>query len=162
MASPQEVLEAFIPHPLDSTEATRSAAAKRVLQGLELNGYYFMRRQKPMDRQQSGECGTCGCDMVHVEHSATFTDMSLRLASLTQMLDQRDKVLRDVAGFMRAIVDGAVGTIEEARRIAANGIGIVHDAGDGHDTIKQPPMTPADLVPPQHNTASANDFQTPA
>ena len=141
MASPQEVLEVFIPHPSDSTEASRAHAAKTVMKGLALNDYYFMRRKTPLTDRHAGECKTCGCDMVYIEHDKTFTEAAKRIEGLTKTLEQRDVIMRDVTKFLQAIASGKLSGLAEIRKIANDGLGI----GSSDGSVKLLP--PEEMMP---------------
>lgn len=149
MPSPQEVLAAVIPHPADSTEQSRTAVAKHVMAGLELNGYYFMRRRLPMDPRHTGECETCGCDMVYTEQTdPTFLQASERLAFMTAALANRENTLKDVAKFLQEIVSGRLNDLSAIIAIAKQGLGQVDD---GSAVKLPPPMeteAPRSIVPP--------------
>lgn len=70
MASPLEVLELAIPHPSDSTAESRKAAANQCIQALQVNDFYFVRRQTPVLDQDDGQCPRCKCELVHVMHAS--------------------------------------------------------------------------------------------
>lgn len=161
MASPQEVLEAVIPHPSDSTPQSRTAAAHQVMKGLQINGYAFVRRTRPMDPRQSGECHACGCDAVYIEQGPVFSEAMQRVGVLAQQLDHIKAVGRDMAAFIRAIGSGEIASLEEAQRIAKHGMGVEEMDGG----IKLP--TPQDLARPppptdrQGAVQTYADFQSP-
>lgn len=66
MATPLEVLELAIPHPADSTPQSRKAAANQCIQALQVNDFYFVRRQTPVLDHDDGQCPHCKCELVHV------------------------------------------------------------------------------------------------
>lgn len=79
MASPQEVLEIAIPHLPDVTPEVRRTVAKQVIRALQSNEYYFVRRQLPVRDADDGECPTCKCQLVHVEHGPAFENAEARI-----------------------------------------------------------------------------------
>lgn len=99
MASPQEVIERAIPHPVDSTPESRRAASTRVLQALAANEYGFMRRRTPALSEDDGQCQYCKRETVHVDHGEPYMDALQRMA----MMAKRQQGLEDA---LRRIADG--------------------------------------------------------
>lgn len=79
MASPQEVLEIAIPHLPDVTPEIRRTVAKRVIETLQSNEFYFVHRQIPVLDRDDGECPTCKCRLVHVQTAPAFENAEARI-----------------------------------------------------------------------------------
>lgn len=97
MASPQEVLEIAIPHPADVTPELRRSVAQEVIAALEVNEYYFVRRQVPVLDQDDGQCPKCKCELVHVEKRPTFLHADERIQAQQRRIAKLESALRDIA-----------------------------------------------------------------
>lgn len=96
MAGPQEVLEIAIPHPTDSTPESRRAAATRCIQALQINDYYFVRRQLPVLDRDDGQCPHCKCELVHVMHGEAFETAEQRIHAMRRRMDRMEQALRNI------------------------------------------------------------------
>ncbi len=106
MAGPQEVLEIAIPHPADVTPEVRRTVAKRVIEALQVNEYYFVRRQLPVLDSDDGQCPTCKCELVHVMSRPAFENAEQRIESQRRRIAKMEDTLRIIA-------DRAEGPIRE-------------------------------------------------
>lgn len=97
MASPQEVIEAAMVHPADSTPESRRAASSLVLRALAANEYGFMRRPLPVSDLEDGQCQTCKTEIVHVDHGEPYIDALHRNHALTQRIVRLETALRMIA-----------------------------------------------------------------
>lgn len=97
MASPQEVIEAAIPHPADSTPESRLTASTRVMQALAANDYTFVRRRSLTSRENDGECAACHTELVHVDHGPVYSDAMNRMSQATQKMAKLEAILGMIA-----------------------------------------------------------------
>ena len=126
MAAPVEVVEAFIPHLPDATVEQKRRSAMVMIRGLELNGYFFMRRRTSTTPMLSGECVKCGCDMVHVEHDKTWKEPQARIDNSERMLYALNVEAEQMRSFIQSIGEGKIATIEQAKEIANKGLLHMH------------------------------------
>ena len=96
MASPQEILELAIPHPSDSTPESRRRSAQSVIQAMQVNDYYFVRRQSPIQERDDGQCPTCKCDLVHIMHGAAFETAEQRIEWQRKRLEKVEAALQSL------------------------------------------------------------------
>lgn len=96
MSSPQEVLELAIPHPLDATPDTRRTAAKTVIQALQVNDYYFVRRRIPVQDYDDGQCSTCKSEHVHIMHGPSFLNSEDRIQWQQRRIEKLESGIRSV------------------------------------------------------------------
>lgn len=97
MSSPQEVIERAIAHPSDATPQSRRAASGRVLKALAANEYGFMRRRRPVQDAEDGECQTCKREMVHVDHGEVYMDALERMYRMGRRMESMEAALRNIA-----------------------------------------------------------------
>lgn len=79
MASPQEVLEVAIPHLPDVTPEIRRTVAKRVIEALNANDFYFVFRRTPVLDKDDGQCPKCRCQLVHIAHGPSYENAEARI-----------------------------------------------------------------------------------
>jgi hypothetical protein len=97
MASPQEVLELAIPHPSDATSDSKREAARKCIEALEVNQYYFVLRKVPVLDSDDGECPTCKCQLVHVMPTPAFENAESRLMAQERRIAKMKAVLEQIS-----------------------------------------------------------------
>lgn len=97
MASPQEIIEMSMYHPVDATDTSRKTAAARVMRALAANDLIFARRATPVSESDDGKCPHCKTTLVHVDHGDMYMDALQRAAALQHKVDKLSEALHQIA-----------------------------------------------------------------
>ena len=111
MASPQEVLERAIPHPMDATPESIRANATFVLKALAANDYAFVRRPRLVSAMDDGQCPKCLTELVHVDHGPIYMDAAERMNSMAARLQAYHRALIEIAAGANNAAEIAKGVV---------------------------------------------------